>query len=437
MLPKLLQEWLETASAQLRCRRAVPGVRQELESHVAEQYNALRAAGRDEETAARETVQSMGDAVQVGVSLDAVHRPRAAWGPVLALGAVLLLSRLLWVWGGRAPQTVLGILPALLALAATAYWGDISRLARHGTALYLGYSLFLSLLPFFPGTRMVSGRVQYAEALCMLLVPLYALAVYTWKGRGLLGLLACAALLLPGLWACLMMPLLAGCLELVLAALALGIYCCAKDWFGWGRRKSFAVLTGTIFLLAAAFVLLLWSLGYMNSSNYWNRLLIYFQPQRDPERMGYFSLQLRDMWRGGDGFGCTPEQLASLLADFPLAYWFFRFGRGPMLLALGMVLAALAALGMAACQIKNAAGRLLALSCAVLFPVQLLVNLLAGSGLLVFRLSLPFLGGASTCCAQAVIAGLLLSAFRYDPVTAEHPVPDEGKKRLHLSVEWR
>ena len=39
------KEWLKAATAQLRCRRAVPGVGRELESHLSEQYNAFVAEG--------------------------------------------------------------------------------------------------------------------------------------------------------------------------------------------------------------------------------------------------------------------------------------------------------------------------------------------------------------------------------------------------------
>lgn len=39
------KEWLQTVTAQLRCRRAVPGVERELENHLSEQYNAFVAQG--------------------------------------------------------------------------------------------------------------------------------------------------------------------------------------------------------------------------------------------------------------------------------------------------------------------------------------------------------------------------------------------------------
>ena len=35
------KEWMHTVTAQLRCRRAVPGVERELENHLSEQYNAV------------------------------------------------------------------------------------------------------------------------------------------------------------------------------------------------------------------------------------------------------------------------------------------------------------------------------------------------------------------------------------------------------------
>lgn len=69
------KEWLQTVTAQLRCRRAVPGVERELENHLSEQYNAFVAQGCAPEEAERRTVESMGDPVLAGGALDRVHRP--------------------------------------------------------------------------------------------------------------------------------------------------------------------------------------------------------------------------------------------------------------------------------------------------------------------------------------------------------------------------
>ena len=84
------KEWLQTVTAQLRCRRAVPGVERELENHLSEQYNAFVAQGCAPEEAERRTVESMGDPVLAGGALDRVHRPRPAWGPFFMVAALLL-----------------------------------------------------------------------------------------------------------------------------------------------------------------------------------------------------------------------------------------------------------------------------------------------------------------------------------------------------------
>ena len=60
------KEWLQTVTAQLRCRRAVPGVERELENHLSEQYNAFVAQGCAPEEAEHRTVESMGDPVLAG-----------------------------------------------------------------------------------------------------------------------------------------------------------------------------------------------------------------------------------------------------------------------------------------------------------------------------------------------------------------------------------
>ena len=83
------KEWLQTVTAQLRCRRAVPGVERELENHLSEQYNAFVAQGCAPEEAERRTVESMGDPVLAGGALDRVHRPRPAWGPFFMVAALL------------------------------------------------------------------------------------------------------------------------------------------------------------------------------------------------------------------------------------------------------------------------------------------------------------------------------------------------------------
>ena len=150
------KEWLQTVTAQLRCRRAVPGVERELENHLSEQYNAFVAQGCAPEEAERRTVESMGDPVLAGGALDRVHRPRPAWGPFFMVAALLLAGALLrffwsvpvsaqgaYLWREGAYQSLAAALAGIAVLAAVYFCMDVSLLARWTKALYIGLAAVL------------------------------------------------------------------------------------------------------------------------------------------------------------------------------------------------------------------------------------------------------------------------------------------------------
>jgi len=95
-----MRQWLETATAQLRYRRAAPGVARELESHLNEQYHAYLQQGCAPGEAEERTVASMGDPLLAGGAPEIAHRPRPAWGAFRALGVAGLWASALSV-GGR------------------------------------------------------------------------------------------------------------------------------------------------------------------------------------------------------------------------------------------------------------------------------------------------------------------------------------------------
>ena len=164
------KEWLQTVTAQLRCRRAVPGVERELENHLSEQYNAFVAQGCAPEEAERRTVESMGDPVLAGGALDRVHRPRPAWGPFFMVAALLLAGALLrffwsvpvsaqgaYLWREGAYQSLAAALAGIAVLAAVYFCMDVSLLARWTKALYIGLAA-VSAYGFLAGYTLMNGR---------------------------------------------------------------------------------------------------------------------------------------------------------------------------------------------------------------------------------------------------------------------------------------
>ena len=88
-LPELLRGWVNSATAQMRWKRARPVAAKELADHLSDQYEAFLDEGMDEDAAAQATAHEMGDAVETGTQLDRAWRPRPDW---VMLGIVLVFA---------------------------------------------------------------------------------------------------------------------------------------------------------------------------------------------------------------------------------------------------------------------------------------------------------------------------------------------------------
>ncbi len=454
MLPETLQRWLDEATAQLRCRRAVPAVRAELESHLLEQNEAYRQAGDDAETAARRTVESMGDPVLVGGRLDAVHRPRPAWGPLALLCAMVLAGALLrvyrsvyivyvgetpvWNWAGADFGLLFETMAPMALMVILAMWGDIGAVLKHfgaWCAVWLVLAWLVWRQAVLHGTPIV-----YDSAVILLYVPLYAVAVYRRRGQRWRGL----ALSCLGVLPCL---LLAWCVRDYAAGILAGLGCLAVFAYAW-LQKWWGVGRGAGSLAAAALggglwgLVSLWKPGlYQWLVRFWGRRAVDRQALRNliqilgqdrsiPEAvlasssvvdpaLGYYYRAYTDGW--------------ALMKNQPLAYLALKGG----LWAGGLALAATAALlvwlwYMCAC-IKGQLGRLVAVGACALLTAQFALNLLDSVGLGAGLGTALFLGGdTGLLAAQCGLAGLLLSAFRYDAVDA----PEPRAKKLRVTLRW-
>ena len=413
------KEWLQTVTAQLRCRRAVPGVERELENHLSEQYNAFVAQGCAPEEAEHRTVESMGDPVLAGGALDRVHRPRPAWGPFFMVAALLLAGALLrffwsvpvsaqgvYLWREGAYQSLAAALAGIAVLAAVYFCMDVSLLARWTKALYIGLAA-VSAYGFLAGYTLMNGRrlwtvwgVSYdATHFSMIFIPIYAAVVYRQRGRGWAGLLVSGFAIVPGLWLCIMVPHLAAACVLGLAGLAVCLVCCAGDWYGLGGKKSFAVVLGvTAGSLVVTFLLVLLLMPGLAGSLQ-RHLEVLLAPDANAAGAGYWMNALRRMWDGmrwlGPGDGSLPlgekaalgtvgefagKAVRELRADYLLAYAGWRYGIACAAALAAAVAGALAWLWRTALRTRSSIGRLCAVGCCALLTMHGVLNLLSCLG---------------------------------------------------------
>lgn len=80
------EEYLHIVTDQIRCKKARPDVKTELEAHIMDQMEDYRNEGMEEQEAMERAILEMGDPVEVGVELDRIHRPKMSWEILLLVG---------------------------------------------------------------------------------------------------------------------------------------------------------------------------------------------------------------------------------------------------------------------------------------------------------------------------------------------------------------
>lgn len=80
------EEYLHIVTDQIRCKKARPDVKTELEAHIMDQMEDYRSEGMEEQEAMERAILEMGDPVEVGVELDRIHRPKMSWEILLLVG---------------------------------------------------------------------------------------------------------------------------------------------------------------------------------------------------------------------------------------------------------------------------------------------------------------------------------------------------------------
>ena len=90
-----MEKYLEKLLSQIRCKKARPYIAEEIREHIESQIEDNLSGGMTYEEAEKKAVADMGDPIEVGISLDKVHKPQIAWKLLLVVGVLSLLGILI------------------------------------------------------------------------------------------------------------------------------------------------------------------------------------------------------------------------------------------------------------------------------------------------------------------------------------------------------
>ena len=103
-----METYLEKLLSQIRCKKARPYIAEEIRDHIECQIADNLSEGMTSEEAEKNAVTDMGDPVEVGISLDRIHKPKIAWRLLVIVGILSLLGILRsWKHGDRKCTAIL------------------------------------------------------------------------------------------------------------------------------------------------------------------------------------------------------------------------------------------------------------------------------------------------------------------------------------------
>ena len=439
-----METYLEKLLSQIRCKKARPYIAEEIRDHIECQIADNLSEGMTYEEAEKNAVTDMGDPVEVGISLDRIHKPKVAWKllvivGILSLFGILLQQSILSQPGYQELETcrqevyryttegfvsciVIGFL-----LMCVIYFLDYTLIAKYsrfigGAILILGglrVAGFGGLDVDGIGNWIGFGRLRVAvTSLMMFYVPIYGAILYKYRDGGFTAL--CKALLwlilpvfitsrIPNLGVAVIM------LVSMLMELTVAVW---KGWFQLPVKKTIIVMwllftAGPVLLLTAMYAL------HMLEAYQEARIRSYFTASGDANYMTSMLRKFNDnilLW------GNSGKNVVGVLPEFNQDYIFSYILNSYGLLAGIFVAALLAALimfmfGTSARQ-KNELGMVMGFGCGMIILLNVFLNFAGIFGWIPLTSTfLPFLSvGRNNILLCYALVGIILSIYRYKDV---------------------
>ena len=424
-------EYLEIVSAQVRCKRAVPYLKGELEDHIEDQKEAFVAAGMNPFEAEMAAVREMGDPVETGVELDRVHKPKMEWkvlfGAILMglVGIGIQASIMLVVDQQYLQQEILSqsiILAVGVGIMLAICYLDYSILLKYAKNLWIVVNVLLFLMCFLDLpilTRVVNGVNRNVALVAYITIPLYAAVVYSYRKQGRKGLVKSVLNLI------LFMTILSfevslgftamlGLVDGIVLARAVHI-----NWFGINKEERQKVIKCGILLLVivgAGIVFTILYEGYTAFITVPDYYIARIDALLNGNVEDYIAEEITAFLHNAGNLHI--EDISFLESymrnDYTWLFVFKHFGNAIGWLAASVYgLFAFVLLRKAYCQ-KNQLGHFVALACTLFLIVESIFYIGGNFGITPFMGSfMPFLGdGITVGIITYSYMGILLSIFR-------------------------
>ncbi len=433
-----MEEYLEKLLSQIRCKKARPYISDEIRKHMEDQITENIAHGMTAKEAEINAVADMGDPVEVGISLDKVHKPQVAWKLIVIVGILSLLGILIQLtivsnpaykflfWEPNLEYKF--VLSEILGIAVMCgiYFLDYTIIAKYSKFIgaFMIVMGILSILGFwgtYGNAKYYSIRL-FTTTFMMFYVPTYGAILYKYRGGGAASLLKAIVWLMIPVIISFKMPALVVATILMVSMLIQLSTAIIKGWFKVPVKRTIAVIWTAFGILP---IILLFSMYALH-------MLAVYQEARIRAWLfatgdaSYMSNLLRYLCTDIAFIGNSGKNVMEILPDFNSDYIFSYIINSYGSIAGMMIIAALAVLILcvfSAClKQKNELGLVMGFGCGMVILLNTVINLLSTVGVIPSAASfLPFLsaGGSNIILCYALV-GIIMSIYRYKDVYPKH-----------------
>ena len=432
-----MDEYLKTLLEQIRCKKARPYIRQELQNHMEDQIEANIHAGMDYESAEKEAVKDMGDPVEAGISLDRIHKPQIAWKLLFMIallsvaGIVTHIMIATHIDGAAAADSGRYVIYVVVGIAVMTllYFTDYTVLARLSKLIAVILSA-ICLLTLFFGVS-INGMADYIivggwlisiQPLMLFYVPIYGGIIYKYHGSGYKGLMKAAAWMAMPVILVLRLPATMTAGLMLISMLVMLTIAIQKEWFAVQKKKAMAGLWG-IFLVLPVVTFFGMYFGNVLTSYQKIRLQAFVSNSGDAN---YLTATLRSFLATdkliGSSRGDISQYLPGFNTDYLLTYLSSAYGMIAAILICCLLAVLIFSVFGTALKQKNQLGMLMGCGCGMIFLVSFLINVFENLGALPPTTTfLPFLSADGGCIVVSYgLIGIVLSIYRYKNVYPRH-----------------
>ena len=440
-----METYLEKLLSQIRCKKARTYIAEEIRDHIESQIEDNLSEGMTYEEAEKNAVADMGDPVEVGISLDRIHKPKIAWKLLVIVGILSLLGILIQQSILRQPgyqELEIGMqeryryaaesfgsaVAVGFLLMCVIYFLDYTVIAKYSRFIGVVILILAGLhMAGFGGFDYVNGignwigfgRLRVSvTSLMMFYVPIYGAILYKYRDGGAFALCRAILWLILPVFITIRIPSL-GVAVIMMVSMLMELT--VAVWKGWFKLPVKKTIIGIWLLFTAGPALLLVAMYELH-------ILVVYQEERIRSFLtgsgdaNYMTAMLRKFNENILLWGNSGKDVVGGLPEFNQDYIFSYILNSYGLLAGIFVAALLAALvvfmfGTSVRQ-KNELGMVMGFGCGMIILLNISLNLAGIFGWVPLTTTfLPFLSvGRNNILLSYALVGIILSIYRYKDV---------------------